>query len=184
MINKQFSKVVQNANNPYFWLKQARELDQVAMLIWKAIRKDFVTMSQKPIGTTLNEKEIPNSGLGGVFWLNAGSALENLFKGLIVQDDPSSIVNGTITASLKTHNLLKLAKRASVALDVHDAFFLHVGTQCVTWAGRYPCSNKPNESKPPVFSEADVITYRSIFARLSNRFADHDSKIVTLYRLA
>jgi hypothetical protein len=118
-----------------------------------------------------------------VFWLNAGSALENLLKGIVVQDDPSSIVNGTVTPNLKTRNLLNLAKRASVSVDVQDAFFLSIGTQCVMSAGRYPFSNKPNESKPPVFSEADVIAYKSLFERFSSRFADRDSKVVALYRL-
>jgi hypothetical protein len=76
-----------------------------------------------------------------------------------------------------------LAKHVSFAIDVYDAFFLHIGTQCVIWAGRYPCSNKPNQSKPPVFTEADVIAYRSMFDRLSGRFADRDSKGITLRRL-
>ena len=174
----------QPAHDPFSWLMQARELDQAAMQIWKAIEEAFAKISRNSVGTTIDQKEAPGSSLGGVFWLNAGFALENLLKGLIVQDDPSSIVNGVITNSLKTHNLLRLAKRASVALDVRDAFFLHVGTQCIMWAGRYPCSNKPNESKPIVFSEADVIAYQRMFERLSSRFADQDSKIVRLYRLA
>jgi hypothetical protein len=141
-----------------------------------------VTMSRKPVGTTLDQKGFPNQSLGGVFWLNAGSALENLLKGIIVQDDPSSIVNGTVTPDLKTHNLLNLAKRASVSVDVQDAFSIY-RMQCVMLAGRNPCSNKPNESKPPVFSEADVIAYRSLFERFSSRFADRESNVVALYRL-
>jgi hypothetical protein len=140
-------------------------------------------MSRKPVGTTLDQKEFPHQSLGGVFWLNAGSALENLLKGIIVQDDPSSIVNGTVTPNLKTRNLLNLAKRASVSVNVQDAFFLSIGTQCVMLAGRNPCSNKPNESKPPVFSKAYVIAYRSLFERFSSRFADRESNVVALYRL-
>jgi hypothetical protein len=174
----------QRANDPLFWLKQARELDQAAMLIWTAIREDFLRMSRFAVGTSLDVTEVPSQGLGGVFWLNAGLALENLLKGIVIQDDPSSVVSGVIAKRLRTHNLVKLAKFASVPLDVQDAFYLYTAMRCVTWAGRYPSSIDANETKPPVFSEADVTRYKHLFNRLSNLFANPNSLVVTLHRLA
>jgi hypothetical protein len=177
----------QYAHDPYRWLKQAKELDRAAMLIWEAIRKDFELMSLAPIGTTLSEAEIPNAGLGDVFWLNAGFALENLLKGLIVQNNPSSVINGIITKNLKTHNLIALAKRVPLDLEIRDAFFLDIGTRCITWAGRYPCSINLISSKPFVFSEADVMVYRSLFNKLSSRIIDNksenNSRMIRLFRL-
>jgi len=139
------------------------------------MREDLARLSGAAVGSTIDLKQAPNANLGGVFWLNAGLALENLLKGIIVQDDPASVVNGTITNPLKTHNLLRLATRASVPLDPVEGFFLWVGTECVKWAGRYPCSTSPDESAPPVFSEADVMAYRGLFSRLSGRFTGCDS---------
>jgi hypothetical protein len=173
-----------HAHDSFYWLKQARELDTAAMLIWSAIRQDLLTMSQSGVGSMVDQKKVPYANLGGVFWLNAGFALENLFKGLIVQSDPQSVVNGTITAPLKTHDLGRLAKRAGLDLAAFDAFFLGVATQCIQWAGRYPCSTKSGEFPPPVFSESDVNVYRKLFDEAASRFTAKDSKTVTFMRLA
>lgn len=78
------------AHDPFFWLKQARELDAAAMLIWEAIRHDFEVLSQSPVRATVDLRAVPHANLGGVFWLNAGFALENLFKGIIVQAIPTA----------------------------------------------------------------------------------------------
>jgi len=113
----------QRAHDPFFWLRQAVALDRAAMLIWNAIESDMIKISQLPASSALREDEVPNLYLGEVFWLNAGSALENVLKGIIVQDDPSSVSNGVIAKGVQTHNLLRLAKRASIVINVRDAFF-------------------------------------------------------------
>lgn len=172
------------AHDPFFWLKQAKELDRAAMLIWAAVREDLERISQFEIGAEIRLEQVPHVNLGGVFWLNAGFALENLLKGIIVKDQPDSVIKGRITRPLKTHNLFNLAKRASIDLNVNEAFYLWVGTQCVIWAGRYPSSIKPEETAPPVFSESDVIAYRSLFDRLAGHFDTSDSRVVTFSRLA
>ena len=173
-----------HATDSFFWFKQATELDKAAMLIWAAIRQDFVSLSHAKVGTVIDLKQAPHANLGGVFWLNAGSALETLLKGVIVLDQPHLVVEGAITRPLKTHNLLRLAKLASIDIDIIEAFFLEVGTTCVIWAGRYPCSTKPGESKPLVFSEADVMAYRKMFDRFVGRLGGNVSRSVTFKRLA
>ncbi|MBE3123444.1 MAG: hypothetical protein IMZ65_01420 [Planctomycetes bacterium] len=174
----------QHANDPFFWFKQATELDKAAMLIWAAISRDFAQLSHAEVGTVIDLKQVPHANLGGVFWLNAGLALENLFKGMIVRDQPRLIVKGAITGPLKTHDLLKLAKMALVDIDATEEVFLTIGTVCVTWAGRYPCSTKPGESPPPAFSEAGVVAYRKMFDRLVGRLGGAVSRGVTFERLA
>ena len=171
------------AQDPYFWLVHAKQLDKAAMLIWAKIRQDLLNMSQLPAGTVIELERVPFADLGGVFWLNAGLALENLLKGIIIGSRPDSVVEGRISSRLKTHDLLRLAKCASIELSVIDAFFLQIGTQCVTWAGRYPSSLRGGESQPPVFSEADVIAYRSLFERLVANFEPGSEKRVAFRRL-
>lgn len=180
------SDIDKRAHDPFYWLKQARELDRAAMLIWKSIRNDIERMSQaeSKVGSVFNLEEFPFFNLGGVFWLNAGFALENLLKGIIVQSDPASVSNGVISRQLKTHDLFKLATLASLKIDAIDAFFLWVGTQCTVWAGRYPCSTKPGESAPPIFSEADVIAYRRLYERMERRYDLANEKTVRFERLA
>src|SRR6185312_3753520 len=82
--------------DPRFWLKQAMELNQAAILLWDAIRADFERARQLEVGFELTSREVPFMNLGGVFWLNAGFALENCLKGLIIQNQPSLISDGIL----------------------------------------------------------------------------------------
>lgn len=172
------------AHDPFFWRKQAKELDLAAMLIWAAMRRDFEALSGKHVGSTVSLSDVPYVNLGGVFWLNAGLALENLLKAIIIHQEPDSVVNGTVARSLRTHNLTALARRAAITLDPIDAFFLWVGTESVTWAGRYPCANAPGKTGPPVFSESDVLGYRCLFDRLEKKVPADDGRTVSFTRLA
>jgi hypothetical protein len=172
------------ASDPFFWLKQAKELDKAAMLIWGAIRQDLISLSHATVGTLIDLEQAPHANLGGVFWLNAGLALENLLKGVIIRGQPHLVDKGKIHRLIKTHDLFSLVKLASVEIDVGEAFYLRVGTVSVTWAGRYPCSTKPGELPPLLFSEADVTVYRKFFDRLVGRFGGDDSRSVKFKRLA
>lgn len=184
MINKANSHAHSDAQDPFYWLMKARELDQAASLIWKAMREDWQLLSSAPVGAAIGHEHAPSAGLSGVFWLNAGLALENLLKGILIESDPTLIIGGAITSRLKTHSLLRLAKNAAVSLDVNDAFFLSIGTKCVQWAGRYPRSTKPNSSAALVFSETHVTAYRRLFERFSERFPSSGAKTVSHVRLA
>jgi len=172
------------AADPFFWFKQATELDSAAMLIWAAIRRDFAQMLHAEIGTVIDLPQVPCANLGGVFWLNAGLALENLLKGMMVRDQPHLADKGCLAGPLKTHDLLKLAELALVDIDVTESWFLRIGTVCVIWAGRYPCPTRPGESPPSVFSEADVIAYRRMFDRLAGCLGGTVARSVTFERLA
>lgn len=170
--------------DPRFWFKQAKELDRAAMLLWDAIRDDFQKASKVEVGSRLTLTEVPFLNLGGVFWLNAGFALENLFKGLIIQNQPDSVINGVLSKRLRTHNLLKLAKLATVEFDLVEGFYLWVGSRCVQWSGRYPVALILGEKAPPLFSEADVLAYRSLFEKTVKRFDRKYSVSVRFERIA
>lgn len=156
--------------DPRSWLKQAMELDQAAMLLWEAIQADFQKARQLKVGSELTSREVPFMNLGGVFWLNAGLALENIFKGLVIQHQPSLISDGVLDKKLRTHDLLKLAELGKVDLNGVEGFYLWIASKCVQWAGRYPVALRPGEKVPLVFSEADVMTYRAVFEKTIKRF--------------
>ena len=170
--------------DPFFWLKQAKELDRAAMVIWAGIEADLQGMSKLPVGTTVVQEQFRNANLGGVFWLNAGLALENVLKGLIVKQQPDVVVNGRLNRDLKTHKLLKLSGLAGANLSVIEAFYLSVATECVIWAGRYPASTTGKEPTASVFSEADVLAYRNLFDRLVDQFDSGNGRVVVFQRLA
>lgn len=131
--------------DPRFWLKQAMELNQAAMLLWDAIRADFQKARRLNVGSELNSSEVPFMNLGGVFWLNAGFALENSLKGLVIQNQPSLISQGVLNKKLRTHNLLKLAELANVDLTGVEGFYLWIASKCIQWSGRYPVALRPGE---------------------------------------
>lgn len=172
------------AQDPFFWLEQARVLDRAAMLIWAGIGTDLEHMSKLPVGSTVRREQFQNANLGGVFWLNAGLALENILKGLIVKRKPGSLINGRLPRHLKTHDLSKLSKLAKVKLSAIEVFYLSVGTECVIWAGRYPTSTTGKEPNPSAFSEGDVLAYRNLFDRLVDQFDSGDGRVVSFRRLA
>ncbi len=170
--------------DPRFWLKQAKELDRVAMLLWDAISDNLQKASKLEVGSEINLWDVPFINLGGVFWLNAGLALENLFKGLIIQNQPDSVISGVVSKKIRTHNLLKLARLATVEFDLVEGFYLWVGSRCVKWAGRYPVALMPGEKAPPVFSERDVLAYRRLFEKTFKRFDGKYSVSVQFVRIA
>lgn len=173
------------AADPFFWVTQAHQLDKAAMLIWHAIREAWERNRTAPPGSVIDLEQIPNANLSGVFWLNAGLALENLFKGRIIKSRPELAANGAVAGPLKTHNLIRLAKLAGYELDVITAYYLWVGTQSVVWTGRYPCSTKPAESRPATaFCESDVLVYRQVFDNLAAQLEDPRRRRIVMKRLA
>ena len=150
------------AHQPEFWFRQAEELDRAAHLVWKSCEKDLIAMSALHVGAKFRYVN-----LGGVFWLNGGLALENLLKGIIIEQAPELVIDGRINKKLKTHNLLKLVKLADEDININDAFFLEIATECIIWAGRYPSSTDAKKTKPPIFSEADFCAYERLYSRFS-----------------
>jgi len=171
------------AQDAFFWLEQAKRLDAAAMLIWAGIQKDLAAMSKLAPGATVTRDQVPNAYLGGVFWLNAGLALENLLKGIIVKRDPKSAANGRLARHLKTHNLLELCDRAGAKLSESEAFYLCTATRCVQWTGRYPTSTSGEGPEASVFSESDVLAYRALFDRLAGDEDFTERRVVIFSRV-
>jgi hypothetical protein len=66
-----------------------------------------------------------------------GSALENLFKGVMVHKDPELIGANKLSMSLKSHDLLELAQAAGVALTELETRLLAWLSEVVIWKARY-----------------------------------------------
>jgi len=154
------------------------------MLIWAEIKSDLEQLSRMPEGAQVGREQFPYAGLGGVFWLNAGLALENLLKGLAIQYEPILADDGKLARRLRTHNLLRLSEFATIRLSVSEAFYLSIATECVIWEGRYPAPTTGRKPESSVFSEGDVLTYRGLFDSLARQIDSDNGRTITYERLA
>jgi hypothetical protein len=73
-----------------------------------------------------------------------GFALENLFKGILVKNDPTLISGTRLNGELNSHDLSILAKNAKVSLSASERKTCERLTAVVVWAGRYPAPTKPD----------------------------------------
>jgi hypothetical protein len=97
-------------------------------------------------GSTMKESEM----LGGSYLVLAGMALENLFKAILVLQNPA-LVNGCkacLKEEIRTHDLLRLSGK--IRIDLSDAefdarAFLEKLATYVTWEGRYPVPLKADD---------------------------------------
>ena len=78
------------------------------------------------------------------YFLLSGFSIENYLKGLLVHKDPAAVErsakrgNSQLAKVLGGHDLLKISKKADVAITVREEQLLFRFTANILWAGRYP----------------------------------------------
>lgn len=72
-------------------------------------------------------------------------AIENVLKGLIIASRPRLIEERELNGELKSHDLLKLADKASFAVHVQEKPILLALSKLSIWAGRYPVARSRKE---------------------------------------
>lgn len=72
-------------------------------------------------------------------------AIENVLKGLIIAARPGLIDERTLSDELKSHNLIKLASKAGLAVHVEETPVLEALSKLSIWAGRYPVAQTRRE---------------------------------------
>jgi hypothetical protein len=65
-------------------------------------------------------------------------AIENVLKGLIIAGNPALAGKHTISSEVKSHDLIKLARKASFELAVQELPVMKALSEIGVWAGRYP----------------------------------------------
>jgi hypothetical protein len=61
-----------------------------------------------------------------------------VLKGLVIANAPQLIEEQELNERLKSHNLIKLAKKADFTVHVQERPILEALSQLSVWAGRYP----------------------------------------------
>jgi hypothetical protein len=83
--------------------------------------------------------ESPNYGPAQLLY---AFAMENALKGLIVIQNPGLIASPEISKSIKSHDLIMLARNASFQLAPQEEPVLKALSHIAEWAGRYPVPTK------------------------------------------
>jgi hypothetical protein len=105
-------------------------------------------------------------------------ALENVFKGIMVANDPALANETKLNSELKSHELDRLAAKAGFALSPEEQLLLKALSEIAIWAGRYPVASKlVDHTSPPMSDPHDLLnfgsqhpTLRSVFLRAKEIF--------------
>lgn len=100
-------------------------------------------------------------------------ALENVFKGMMVANDPTLANETKLNSELKSHELDGLAAKAGFALSNEEQLLLRTLSEIAIWAGRYPVASRlVDHTSPPMSDPHDLLnfgrqhpTLRSVFQR-------------------
>jgi hypothetical protein len=125
---------------PLLWQWTAREFVCSANILRNAAQNTSLFPDNKKNTDQLWKPKI-------AIWLLYGLALENLVKGLLVAQGIDATSTGKLNESLKTHDLVRLWRRAGLPVsDATDEILknLHWSVE----VGKYPVATKPEPDAP------------------------------------
>ncbi len=147
----------------HHWLGKAEKLKRAALILYNADLPDlrlYDHAHRKALEEIGEEGKAPvrhpHPDMLPAFSL-FGSALENLLKGVMVHNDPGLIGADKLSQSLKSHDLLELAKDAGVTFSAPETKLLAWLSEVVIWKARYsvPTNTKFGDA---FFHELDNIS--------------------------
>jgi hypothetical protein len=87
-------------------------------------------------------------------------ALENIFKGMMVANDPAIANETKLNNELKSHELDLLAAKAGFALSPEEQLLLRTLSEIAIWAGRYPVASRlVDHTSPPMSDPHDLLNF-------------------------
>ncbi|WP_456798090.1 hypothetical protein [Bradyrhizobium sp. USDA 4473] len=128
----------------HHWLGKAEKLKRAALILYQADLPDL-RLYDEAHNRALEELRgregtaavrYPHPDMLPAFSL-FGSALESVFKGVMVNNDSSLIGEHKLSQSLKSHDLVQLAEGAAIALDDRETRLLSWVSEVVIWKARY-----------------------------------------------
>lgn len=132
--------------SPVFWQQRASGLRHAAYILWPEADR------QLHAAVAMKKKLDPSVRLNtfDVFLGLIGHSTENLFKGLLVRDNPNVISNGRLVRrgehSILNHDLIGLARRARVPLSNHERIFCELANDCMIGTFRYPVKSSADQN--------------------------------------
>lgn len=156
--------------SPYFWRRKAKELKFSAEILFPVAKEQI----EKSVSVIKDKNFDPDeyNWVHPTYMALIGFSTECLFKAAIIRDNPAFVSNGKLAKSLKTHNLIKLAKLAKIHLTYDEEKFCEEAYEYMEWY-RYPI---PYDIKEKSFFESSITNRESansppdeIFTELFNR---------------
>lgn len=127
------------ATNEAAWGLEARRLKRAADVLFAKFREDAGRLDREEVIAT----ELENLDLLMPASLLYGLALENVFKGIIIQQRKPTVNDlPGLFGGGSGHNLADLAQRASFTLSPDERDLVNRLSAFVEWAGRYPVAKK------------------------------------------
>jgi hypothetical protein len=121
--------------NPRKWYSKAMQLYNAAKALEDRVKYESYQGKELPIVPPNMEERIKC-----VYFMLSGFAIENLFKGILVNRGQSCVSDGKLIVKHwgKNHRLVNLANLSELTLLPEDTLLLEILTQYILWAGRYP----------------------------------------------
>ncbi len=159
---------------PGEWLSYAEELMDAAELLWEnramGIQAELLGTQNKADSDKLiiDDSRIVST-ISKPYFLLVGFAIENLFKGLLVYQNPSNITSGKISKNLKSHKLLTLAQKIpEISLSQEEREICYKIEKAIPYWGRYPIPLEYNGVMPFVGVTLEIKnTIKNLFNRIS-----------------
>jgi hypothetical protein len=114
--------------DPYLWIRKAREVKRAANLIWAQFDSELKSHRSG------NYSDEPFTG--DVALMLYGFVIENLLKGALAAKGGAANSKGNF--DLKSHALEDLALKLSIPLSPEECELLERLENFIQWAGRYP----------------------------------------------
>lgn len=176
-----------------FWLSEAEILKNSSDLIYSNIRKanskleKLFALNQNPRGkkrkTFLRLFSVRrNFQVCLMLW---AYSIENLIKGIYIDQNGIDEIEGKIHKKIIKHDLLELLKEVKLdgKFNKMDGKFLNILSEMSVWAGRYPVPTRFENIKVFGYNfERDSMAFNKIFQVLKNEVAIRIGRAASMRR--
>ena len=165
----------QNSNSSlnsfsFYWYLKAEEFKRASDVSYVQICLDQHQLEHKMQTKTIDYTKRMDPFLWPTYILLISFALENLFKGLLLHNQPN-LIEGNILAGrhFKSHDLISLATDCNFKLNEDEKRLCDIGSEFIKGFGRYPMTKN---SKDEIYSfHINVTNTKESFESLYERLA-------------
>ncbi|MBL8991727.1 MAG: hypothetical protein JNM63_00205 [Spirochaetia bacterium] len=154
------------------WLFSAMHLERATEVLLAQSKLDFDARTRQKPGDPCDVS------IDSVAKMLAGMTIENLLKGVIAIKQSVIKENGEMEAGVKSHDLLDLAEKSKIDVDLKTREMLERLEDAIVWSGRYPAPLNHKDSVPRLWGEHEIYQWSIV------RSSDFDlwRKLVTRLR--
>lgn len=147
MENEEESYYLRNLLDPQLWFKVANGLVENSKELEPKVYKFFdaaheaMEAAKESDGNDL--RPIPSDRVLGVYFMLMAFAVEDMFKGIIIQHNYEQLAEEARTRKripgiINSHDLVSLSEKANISISAEEEELLLRLKDNLTWRGRYP----------------------------------------------